>query len=440
MDPSLAAMKRTHVVDLNTMTREELIETAKKLSVKIKDKNVIMMEQERLLAENEERINTMTELINSLTSASPAPPSPHDHNETQPIQIQSLKEELENKTQQLTALQNKMNEWKEKVMHISQKDADRIAELEKEVIQLQQNNNKSSNNTSVDAYFGAPAPSAPADIFSPDSTHSRTTNPVDINVLVQEKVQEKLETWKTKTTVRLQEYLDTISRLETEVQQLKQENETLKTQQQTETPSTPVHNADGIPSAELAKIESWKIKVKEILNTNQNTIDTLQSQLTTSEQRVAQLEEELRTAHAAAEANRSKMSEWKSKVKKVVEEGEAEREALRRSLLQMEQQKSSTVVEEQHRDPNNNNNENENPKKEEDTLTEKIAQLEEEKKALQDHLTSREKTPLVPPSLYEEIQTLQETCSRLVGENNRLREDLRLLTAFKEQVDQALPP
>ncbi|EPY18415.1 hypothetical protein AGDE_15786 [Angomonas deanei] len=134
------------------------------------------------------------------------------------------------------------------------------------------------------------------------------------------------------------------------------------------------------------------------------------------------------------------MSEWKSKVKKVVEEGEAEREALRRSLLQMEQQKSSTVVEEQHRDPNNNNNENENPKKEEDTLTEKIAQLEEEKKALQDQLTSREKTPLVPPSLYEEIQTLQETCSRLVGENNRLREDLRLLTAFKEQVDQALPP
>ncbi|EKF27990.1 hypothetical protein MOQ_008276 [Trypanosoma cruzi marinkellei] len=288
--------RNTRIVDLGRMSREEVIEIAKK--------------QARSIREKSTRINTLEELVeqltgrpapdagaaalnSSLTSVGSPPPVPSEHrSELAPQQnieeermayateisrneeiIRTLQAELNGKTEELTALQEKVNAWKEKVTIASCRDQEMIAELQSRLEQ--------QANAGTTSFFPTATPA---------------TIPPDV---LERAVREKLSSWQERVKTKMREDMDRIRQLEEQLESIQKlqkmtaAEELADKGQNVEPPQSLAQcpqTSDSVPRSEeltedviehavQQRVEQWKERVKETIYNDRKLIQELQQEL-----------------------------------------------------------------------------------------------------------------------------------------------------------------
>ncbi|KAF8289169.1 hypothetical protein TcBrA4_0001170 [Trypanosoma cruzi] len=287
--------RNTRIVDLGRMSREEVIEIAKKQARSIREKstriNTLEGLVEQLTGRPASEIGAAV-LNSSLTSVGSLPPVPSEHcSELAPQQnteermayateisrneeiIRALQAELDGKTEELTALQEKVNAWKEKVTIASCRDQEIIAELQSRLEQ--------QANAGTTSSFSVATPA---------------TIPPDV---LERAVREKLSLWQERVKTKMREDMDRIRQLEEKlesiqkVQKLAADEELTGRGQNVEMPPSHVQcppKPDSVPRSEeltedlieqavQQRVERWKELVKETIHKDKKLIQELQEEL-----------------------------------------------------------------------------------------------------------------------------------------------------------------
>ncbi|RNF00940.1 hypothetical protein TraAM80_07340, partial [Trypanosoma rangeli] len=249
--------RRTRVVDLGLMSREDVIEVAKKQAQGIREKTMRIKALEDLVAQLTGRpapdvASTGLSPNQSYTGSLPATPAEHrselalqqameeeriayateiSRNEQLTRELQT---QLDTKTAELTALQDKVNVWREKVMLTSRRDQEIIAQLQARLGQLQ--------STTITA-------ATPAAI-SPD--------------VLEAAVQEKLSHWKERVKTKMQQDMDRIHELEERLKLIQNKN-----QSPSKTVADTVQRKHITPSSQLSQQEPHDVfKTQEATHTD----------------------------------------------------------------------------------------------------------------------------------------------------------------------------
>ncbi|KAF5225943.1 hypothetical protein ECC02_000872 [Trypanosoma cruzi] len=288
--------RNTRIVDLGRMSREEVIEIAKKQARSIREKSTRISTLEGLVEQLTGRPASevgAAVLNSSLTSVGSLPPVPSEHrSELAPQQnmeeermayateisrneeiIRALQAELNGKTEELTALQEKVNAWKEKVTIASCRDQEMIAELQSRLEQ--------QANAGTTSSFSVATPA---------------TIPPDV---LERAVREKLSLWQERVKTKMREDMDRIRQLEEKlesiqkVQKLSVDEELTDKGQNVEMPPSLVKcpqkpdsvlrseelTEDVIEQAVQQRVEQWKERVKETIHKDKKLIQELQEEL-----------------------------------------------------------------------------------------------------------------------------------------------------------------
>ncbi|ORC86568.1 uncharacterized protein TM35_000271580, partial [Trypanosoma theileri] len=293
MDP-LIPHRRTRIVDLAVMPRNEIIEIAKKQANSIREKSnrITMLEElvEQLTGQPPPESETLQQNSSdsSMGSVQPLPSEPRSELKLQQAMeeerlvyatelsrheghIQELQQQLTEKTLELTELQEKVRVWREKVMITSQQDQKTIAELQEQLEKYR----VSSGVTGTSLLSGMIPPE-----------------------VLESAVQEKLSVWKERVKAKMQEDMDRIEQLENELQSLRapmftpsttatqtnisdiKENELKETHMDPQSRSSHIQaTEETIEKAVEERVAKWKKRVQETIEEDRRVIRQLQEQL-----------------------------------------------------------------------------------------------------------------------------------------------------------------
>ncbi|KAH9599890.1 hypothetical protein LSM04_001181 [Trypanosoma melophagium] len=299
MEPS-SQLRRTRVVDLGAMPRNEIIEIAKKQANSIREKSsrISMLEElvEQLTGQPPPEGETLRRSLStsSIGSVRPLPSEPRSELALQQAmeeerlvcatelsrneeRIRDLERQLTEKTLELTELQEKVRLWREKVMITSRHDQETITELQEQLEKYRGSSSSSSSGSGM--------------------TTTSVSGIIPAEVL-ESAVQEKLSVWKERVKAKMQEDMNRIEQLENELQSLRsgmhtssiiatgtndsntKENELREAQQDSQNHSSCIQSTEATIENEVEqRVAKWKERVRETIEGDRRLIHQLQQEL-----------------------------------------------------------------------------------------------------------------------------------------------------------------